>query len=126
MFLLPIDTVKPHINDYYLEYCKGSELLGFIPCSSANEGHSRYFSVETECGRVVPVFYVPDMLFISEPKDATPGPALYFMGCDDGSTGMKFESKEAALQWIKDCPYAEFEEFFLAQYEFKVKLEYHN
>jgi hypothetical protein len=114
MILLPIEAVKPYINDYYLTFRQKSELLGFIPCSAGEDhGYSRYYSCETTKGiRVVPVFYVADMVFDHEhegqPFYNEPGPALFFMGCDDGHKGLKFASREDALKWIDEqiiCDY---------------------
>lgn len=127
MYLISIDAVTPHINSYYLTYRRGSRLLGFMPCSQPQDAWAKYYSVETERGRVVPVFYVPDMVFDSEAGDAKPGPALYFMGCDDGHTGLKFESEAQAMQWLNDCPYGDFEFLFRdASNGVIPKLHFHN
>ena len=116
MILLPIEAVKPYINEYYLTFrSRNCELLGFMPCSSHDNGaYSNYYSCETTKGsRVVPVFYVSDMVFDHEHKGQPfydqPGPALFFMGCDDGHKGLKFESREAALKWIDDQTITDFD-----------------
>lgn len=112
MILLPVELVKPYINEYYLTYRNNAELLGFMPCSEVEDGHSRYYSVTTTKGsRVVPIFFVPDMVFDSDytTGNKDPQPALFFMGCDDGHMGLTFKSKTAALQWIDDQKVTDFE-----------------
>lgn len=127
MYLLPIEMVKPHINEYYLTFRDGSELLGFMACSTPAQPWASYYSVDTPKGRVVPVFYVPDMVFDSEGEEAQPGPALFFQGCDDGHTGLKFASKDDALKWVEDCPYHDFELMFRDAAAGTIpKLYYHN
>jgi hypothetical protein len=128
MYLISIDDVNPHINSFYLTYRVGAKLLGFMPCASNTErSSSAYYSVSTPNGRVVPVFYVPDMLFDSESNGSSPGPALFFHGCDDGHTGYKFKSEDDAMTWLRNCPYADFESMFsdacMGKY---TNLEFHN
>lgn len=108
MFLIPTEIVLPHISPYYTTYRQGSELLGFYPCTRVGEQGITYYSEETPMGGVVPVFYVPDMVFDSQENDYTPRHALFFMGCDDGHTGLIFDSKQAALSWLAECPYMDF------------------
>jgi hypothetical protein len=132
MILLPVDAVKPFINDYYMEYLDG-ELLGFMPCSSREPNYASYWSVETTQGsRVVPVFYLESFVFDSESINTLKGPALYFKGSDDGSTGVRVESREHALKWISEQPFTDFElimqdiaECYRAGKP-HLKLEYHN
>lgn len=111
MILLPIEAVSPYINSYYLTFIPEAELLGFMPCSKVSgSGHTAYYSVETTRGsRVVPVFYIHDFLFGSQPLKDQAGPALFFKGSDDGHMGIKFNSREQALQWIDEQPINDFE-----------------
>lgn len=109
MILLPIASVAPYINNYYMTFLNG-ELLGFMPCSEGADGYSRYYSVETTKGsRVVPVFFLPAFKFDSDHSDDPKGPVLFFHGCDDGHMGLKFQSKEDALTWIDEYPLTDFE-----------------
>jgi hypothetical protein len=67
------------------------------------------------------------MVFDGEGHDTTPGPALFFMGSDDGHVGLKFPSEEDAFKWIDDAKYADFELLFLASSQGEItKLFFHN
>jgi hypothetical protein len=113
MILLPIESVAPFINDYYMKYSDG-ELLGFMPCSTVENNYAKYFSVETTKGsRVVPVFYMKSFVFDSDKSDDDRGPALFFKGCDDGHMGLHFKDRDEALKWIDEQPITDFE--FLVQ-----------
>jgi hypothetical protein len=129
MFLIPPDALKDNINDYYTTYGNDrGQLIGYFPCSNTEDIWCSYYTVlsKDKLQRFAPVFYVSDMLFDSEPNDAVPGPALFFMGCDDGHMGMKFVSKEEALDWIKWCPYVDFNVLYQAYSERKINLYFHN
>jgi hypothetical protein len=128
MYLLPVDVVSPHINHYYLSFRVGSTLLGFMSCPSMNDSvNIDYFSVDSKHGRVVPVFLVPNMKFDSDDSDEAPGWALYFMGCDDGSTGLKFKTRIDAMLWIDNAKYGGFADLMAASWEQSgPKLYFHN
>jgi hypothetical protein len=128
MFLIPPAALEGKINTYYTTWRRDSVLLGYFPCENTEEIWCKYYSVGTldEKHRVVPVFYVPDMVFDGEPEYAVPGHALFFLGCDDGHLGLKFEEKHKALQWIDDCPYVDFNQLYIAYTHGKVDLLFHN
>ena len=115
------------------------ELIGFWQCSEKE----RYYSNGSECGRIVPVF-------VGDSIDSNPGSpyfgkkwkfdtekyktdeelgdwVLVFKGCDDGHIGMRFNSREEAIQFIKDCDYIDFADFVHRYYNDKncgYKLEF--
>jgi hypothetical protein len=128
MILIPPEALKDNINSFYTRFRHNSELLGYFPCSNMEDIWCSYYTVLTEdkLQRVAPVFYIPDMVFDSEPIGATPSPALFFLGCDDGPLGMKFVSKEEALEWIKLCPYVDFNQLYIAYSERKIDFYFHN
>lgn len=110
MHLMPPSSIEPFIDAYFMTYGRDAELLGFIPARSDTEAAWSYYSVETTKGRVAPVFFVPDMWFDSDSNEAPQGPAILFQGCDDGHMGIKFESRVAAIKWIDECTFGEFEQ----------------
>ena len=130
MYLLTPEQVAPHINNYYTTYTEGSILLGYMQCSANNGDYQvsiKYYSVETPIGLVVPVFYVPDMHFDSEDDTVEPGPALFFMGSDDGHMGLRFSTKIQALMWIEECTYVDFAQLLIDNWTTdKIQLHSHN
>lgn len=108
MYLIPTEVVRPHINPYFIKDYAGWHLLGFMPCSDNSESVTKYFSVDTPHGRVVPVY------FLDHGYGDANQPVLFFHGNDDGHTGLPFASIDEAREWIKNCPYAEFDQLFTA------------
>ena len=122
MFLIPVEIVKPHVHPFFSKNDSYWNLLGYMPSNSDPEASSHYYSVETEYGRVVPVY------FLAKGYGDASQPLLFFRGCDDGHTGIPVASLDEALEWIKNCPYAEFDSLFRASCDGVLKpgLEYFN
>lgn len=129
MYLVPKEVVTD-INPYYTEF-HDFELIGYWQSS---EPH--YFS----CGYVTPVFlghaekvcktfdgkYREWSFDYEAPKSNKENKwILFFMGCDDGHTGLRFETKEAAIEWIKDCKIVDFKNFVYSD-DYQGILCYHN
>lgn len=127
MYLLPLEAV-PGLDTYYTNFRQGSSFLGFMPCSNPpTNSLAKYYSVEAPNGRVVPVFFVPDMVFDSDPAPYTPSPALFFKGGDDGHTGVHVESEKDAQRWINDCKYVDFNQLLEDAINGKfIGLSFHN
>lgn len=126
MILLPPDSVA--IDDYCKSFLN-FELIGFWPCS----GESEYFACSAAGCQVAPVFlgYNKEFWFDAErqgdkEKDHW---ILFFLGCDDGSSGLRFNTKELALKWIYECLEVDFAQILRGRDEFrrqKVVLNWYN
>ncbi len=95
------------LSEYDNTYRVGDELLGYWPCSIKESYYScRIF--DTEHMRCTPVFWI-----LNKTSDMAPyevGNYLYFKGCDDGSYGMKFDTREEALKWLDECEIVDYAE----------------
>ncbi len=107
MYLIPTELVAPHINPFFLRERQGWKLLGFMSCTYSNGSLTKYYSVATTHGRVVPVYWLSEGYGGSKP-------VLFFMGCDDGHTGIHFTTEEEAMQWLSKSPYGGFDSLFRA------------
>lgn len=128
MILLPPDTFKDNINPYYLSCGKRSKLLGFFPCQNNEEILCKYYSclTEDEQYRFVPVFYINNKQIDYKDGVSIESPVIYFLGCDDGSLGVKVNDEADAIDWIAKCPYVDFNQLFLALCNGKSELIYFN
>lgn len=126
MILIPPQALEGNIDEFYTEFRSTSELLGYFPCSNTEDIWCAYYTVlsKDKMQRVVPVFYEPNLDF--DTGDAGSGPALYFMGCDDGHLGLRFDNREEAIEWIKTCPYVDYDHLYRDYGTGKVKLLYRN
>ena len=127
MYLIPKELVTYSKWHSFLDF----ELLGYWQSSEAC-----YYS----CGLITPVSlgHTKSEYMMKGLHGATwqfgylaPGTnpghewALFFRGCDDGHTGIMFESREAALQWIADCTEVDFSKFIYNE-KYKDITCYHN
>lgn len=114
MFLLSKETVGECANAHMTSFLD-FKLLGFMPCSDKGS----YYCFETKLGKIVPVFLgklerkifsdhkETDVLVKEKPW------ILFFKGCDDGSYGLRFETEDSAISWIREQKEVDFYMIFM-------------